>query len=156
MERRNALIALVCGGSAIAGGVVGVPAAIYALSTTKREGQLWRDIGPVEEFELGRIVPAKVQRDTQATKHQVVEAGIYVWRKTTEEIIVFSRSCTDLGCPVTFDAGSRCFFCPCHGGIFDQHGERMAGPPDRPLYRYANRIQLGILQVDLHSVPPMI
>jgi hypothetical protein len=65
--------------------------------------------------------------------------GVYVWRPTDEEVVVFSRSCTDLGCPVIWDGGSQCFFCPCHGGIFARDGRRMAGPPDRELYRYANR-----------------
>ncbi|WP_164102419.1 QcrA and Rieske domain-containing protein [Candidatus Laterigemmans baculatus] len=85
-----------------------------------------------------------------------VAQSVYVWRRSAEEVVVFSRSCTDLGCPVTWDPGSHCFLCPCHGGIFAKDGERMAGPPDRPLYRYANRVRDGRLEIDLSSVPPMV
>jgi menaquinol-cytochrome c reductase iron-sulfur subunit len=52
-----------------------------------------------------------------------------------------------------YDRGSACFFCPCHGGIFRQNGERLAGPPKRPMYRYAHRLRDGIVEIDLQSVP---
>jgi len=156
MERRTALIMLVVGGSAATGAAVGIPVAIFALSTDPDHRPQWRDLGPAEDFEVGAMTAARVQRDAEAAKNQVVEAGVYVWRPALDDFVVFSRSCTDLGCPITFDPGSRCFFCPCHGGIFDGQGERMAGPPDRPLFRYTHRLQHGILQVDLLSVPPMV
>ena len=31
----------------------------------------------------------------------------------------------------------------------------MAGPPNKPLYRYANRVRDGVLEIDLFSLPPM-
>ena len=158
MERRNVLILLVCGGSAAAASVVGIPALIYAVApggSGRRLGD-WRDIGPLEEFSVGEIEDAVVQPAAEAAAVQSIRAGVYVWRRTADDVVVFSRSCTDLGCPVTFDRGSHCFLCPCHGGIFDQQGNRMAGPPDRPLYRYEYRVRDGILQVDVSSVPPMV
>jgi menaquinol-cytochrome c reductase iron-sulfur subunit len=83
------------------------------------------------------------------------EKGVFVWRASEEEVVVFSRNCTDLSCPVTWDPGSNWFYCPCHGGIFAQDGTNVAGPPTRPLYRYANRVQNGVLEIDLLSLPPM-
>lgn len=85
------------------------------------------------------------------------EKGVYVWRKSEKEadVVVFSRNCTDLSCPVKFDEGSECFYCPCHGGIFDKQGIPLAGPPSVPLYRYANRVRGGVLEIDLNSLPPM-
>lgn len=166
MERRQLLTLLVHGGSATVALVVGVPTLIYAVSPGARDqaAARWRDLGPLEAFPLGEITASVVQRDpvpepaSQGGRaaDAALRPGVYVWRVAENEVIVFSRSCTDLGCPVTFDRGSECFFCPCHGGIFDKQGERMAGPPDRPLYRYDTRIQSGMLQVDLSSVPPMV
>jgi menaquinol-cytochrome c reductase iron-sulfur subunit len=69
--------------------------------------------------------------------------------------VVFSRNCTDASCPVVFDAGSDCFLCPCHGGVFSKDGTPLHGPPPRPLWRYAARVRAGVLEIDLNSLPPM-
>ncbi|MGV3486131.1 MAG: ubiquinol-cytochrome c reductase iron-sulfur subunit [Planctomycetaceae bacterium] len=172
MERRQALALLVHGGSATVAMIVGIPTLIYALSPAARVAKtpLWRDLGGLDLFPIGELTAAKISTardstadeqkqadsESQSATPQSLSPGVYVWRVSRDEVIVFSRSCTDLGCPVTFDRGSECFFCPCHGGIFNKQGERMAGPPDRPLYRYDTRVHQGVLQVDLSSVPPMI
>jgi menaquinol-cytochrome c reductase iron-sulfur subunit len=158
IQRRILLGRLVQGGSAIIALVVGVPTAITALSpaTRKERAPAWRDVGPVDEFQVDEMHAAIVQRDESLRSPVLAEMLVYVWRRSEEDFVVFSRSCTDLGCPVTWDEGSHCFLCPCHGGIFAQNGDRMAGPPDRPLYRYAHRITDGRLEIDLRSVPPML
>lgn len=158
MERRAVLAVLVQVGSAIVALIVGIPTLIYALSPLgkKRSGEDWRALGPLAEFPLGEVKEGIVQPGEGSGPQQAVVQGVYVWRRSQEEVVVFSRSCTDLGCPILWDRGSHCFLCPCHGGIFDHHGERMAGPPDRPLYRYANRVRDRLLEIDLSSVPPMV
>lgn len=158
MERRTVLNLLVQGGSAAAALAVGVPTLIYAVTAGRRdvEAPEWRDLGPLDSFSVGEYHEAVIERSPENEAAQTIRSGVYVWRVSDTQMIVFSRSCTDLGCPVTFDRGSQCFLCPCHGGIFDKRGERMAGPPDRPLYRYETRIKDGVLQVDLSSVPPMV
>ena len=169
MERRRALTWLVHGGSATVALVVGVPTLIYAISPSEDSDdvQQWATLGPVDTFKIGavRVAVAKALPDRttddlvsqQAANERSANAAllpsVYVWRTSDLEFVVFSRSCTDLGCPVTFDQGSTCFFCPCHGGIFDQEGRPMAGPPDRPLYRYQSRIESGELIINLRSVP---
>lgn len=158
MERRKALTLLVHGGSASIAALVGIPTLIYAISpgTNRRSEQRWGSLGPLADFVPGTISAAVVQLPKDDRVSSPVKPGVYVWRVDQEEVIVFSRSCTDLGCPVTFDPGSECFFCPCHGGIFSKQGDPMAGPPDRPLYRYHTRLQNDELQIDLNSVPPMV
>jgi len=158
MDRRKVLTLMVHGGSAAAAVVVGVPTLIYVVSPGGggQDAPMWRDVAALDQFPVGQVSAAMVQRSTDNPAAQAVRSGVYVWRVGDQDVIVFSRSCTDLGCPVTFDRGSECFLCPCHGGIFDKQGERMAGPPDRPLYRYETRINDGILQVNLSSVPPMV
>ena len=49
--------------------------------------------------------------------------------------IVFSNRCMHLGCPVAVAQGIG-FACPCHGGQYDEQGQRTAGPPIRPLDRF--------------------
>jgi menaquinol-cytochrome c reductase iron-sulfur subunit len=160
MERRTLLTMLVHGGSVLVGLVIGIPALVAGLSQALkgRRGELWRPLGSLDQFEVGRTQPAVIEHASQGEPRPVSRQGVYVWRTgiAEDEVVVFSRSCTDLGCPVTFDAGSHCFYCPCHGGIFARDGARMAGPPDRPLDRYASRVREGVLEVDVYSVPPMV
>ena len=107
----------------------------------------------LDDFPVGAMTRAEVDVPRPDSSRALREKGVYVWRVSGEAIVVFSRNCTDLSCPVTYDPGSECFFCPCHGGIFAKDGERLAGPPNRPLYRYATRIEQGVLEIDLNSVP---
>lgn len=169
MERRTVLAVLLQAGSAVVALVVGIPTLISVLSPAARDrrGPAWRSVGLLEQFPVGEVREGTIQREPQSPElAQTLDRGtecsalatqaVYVWRPSEEEVVVFSRSCTDLGCPVTWDAGSHCFLCPCHGGIFAKNGDRMAGPPDRPLYRYDNRLRDGRIEIDLSSVPPMV
>lgn len=35
------------------------------------------------------------------------------------DLVAFSTMCTHMGCPVSYDASSRTFKCPCHYSLFD-------------------------------------
>ncbi|TAJ32222.1 MAG: ubiquinol-cytochrome c reductase iron-sulfur subunit [Nitrospirae bacterium] len=56
--------------------------------------------------------------------------------RTNEEVMAFSRRCTDLGCLVSWSKEREQFLCPCHQGVFDKTGRNIAGPPPRPLDRF--------------------
>jgi menaquinol-cytochrome c reductase iron-sulfur subunit len=157
MNRRRWLAALIGLGGAVLGGVAAVPAVLAALTPAlrPRRGRRWRAVGPLEDFSLGNVEKVIVPLDRGDWSQSLSEKAVYVWRRSEEEVIIYSRNCTDLSCPVNYDAGSECFFCPCHGGIFAKDGRPMAGPPSRPLYRYANRVRDGVLEIDLNSLPPM-
>jgi len=45
------------------------------------------------------------------------------------EFFAFSNRCPHLGCKVKWEADKSRFFCPCHGGIFNDNGVAIAGPP---------------------------
>lgn len=47
--------------------------------------------------------------------------------------IAFNAVCTHLGCVVKWVETGQEFFCPCHGGKFDQKGQVTGGPPPQPL-----------------------
>jgi cytochrome b6-f complex iron-sulfur subunit len=48
-------------------------------------------------------------------------------------IRALSLRCTHAGCLVNWNPKERRFLCPCHGGVFDERGERVSGPPPAPL-----------------------
>lgn len=156
ISRRKVMKWVVMGIGAATTGALGVPALLSTLSPTiKRDDkERWRALGQLERFPMEQIVSARVETRLQKDfMHKALPKDVYVWRKREGEIVVYSRSCTDLGCPVKFDQGSECFFCPCHGGIFSKEGSVMAGPPKGPLYRYNTRVIDGFLEIDLSSVP---
>lgn len=156
MKRRTILKWGVNGiGLAIAA-MVGIPALIAGFAPSwmyRKRRNVWRSVGAVEAFSVGDMHKIVVSMPAEEWGEALREKAVYVWRPSAEETVVYSRSCTDLGCPLTFDPGSECFFCPCHGGIFNKNGERIAGPPSRPMYRFAFRITNGEIEIDLASVP---
>ena len=158
MQRRMLLKqALAVGGGMVLSAIAAVPAFIAAISPaiTGARRDVWQRLGPLQEFPLDEITQATAHVPREDEARGLREKAVYVWRPSEEEVVVFSRNCTDLSCPVTYDPGSECFFCPCHGGIFAKNGDRLAGPPNRPLYRYATRVRNGKLEIDLSSLPPM-
>jgi menaquinol-cytochrome c reductase iron-sulfur subunit len=159
MARRDFLKKLaLLGGGTVVTAVVGIPSLALLLSPVLRDrkGSAWRPIGELAEFPVGKVSKAVFDPARRDWAGSVREQAVYVRREPDGTAVVFSRSCTDVGCAVNHDAGSDCFFCPCHGGIFDGNGVPMAGPPPRPLYRYATRVVDGVLEIDLRSVPPMV
>lgn len=158
MNKRSFSKLIIAGGGLVVGGIVGIPVFLAAISPSlrRRTGEQWQAVGPINEFPLGQMIKTVVPVPRDDWARALREKGVFVIRRSEEEIIVFSRNCTDLSCPVTWEPGSEWFFCPCHGGIFDEEGSPRAGPPKIPLYRYANRIRGDVLEVDLNSVPPII
>lgn len=157
MNRRDFISVTVKTGGAAAAAIVGIPTAVTVISPAWRSlrNPAWVDLAPLSDFPVGEVSLAVVEVRRDDWAEALRKRGVFVWRPHEQELRVFSRTCTDLGCPVAWDPGSGWYFCPCHGGIFDREGVPQAGPPPRPLYRYATRIVEGTLQIDLHSVPPV-
>jgi menaquinol-cytochrome c reductase iron-sulfur subunit len=132
------------------------------------------DLGPLENFPQGRFVIATYMELPE--QGEVTRRTAYIRNNGFTEdgqpsfTTIFSR-CVHLGCPVqpsgllfeeekttykdvelipTEPAG---FGCPCHGGSYDNEGNRVAGPPVRALDRYEFSIENGNLFVGkLYSV----
>jgi len=156
MKRRTLLNLFVAGGGMLVSGIVAIPALLTGLSPalqpSRRES--WRPIGPLNEVPIGTVQDGAIVAEPDSWPRTLPGKSVFIWRPSAEELVVFSRSCTDLGCPLDHEAGSGCYFCPCHGGIFAPDGERLAGPPNRPMDRYAHRVRDGVLEIDVSSLPP--
>ena len=154
-SRRTISGLLVASGSLLAGGVLGIPTLIFALSPVfKRRRETWRSLGPLQDFRTGKVSQGVISIDRAAWPRSFGQQAVFVWRRSKEDIIVFSRSCTDLGCPLDYEPGSGCFLCPCHGGIFAQDGQPLAGPTQSPMHRYSHRVRAEVLEIDIASIPP--
>lgn len=156
MNRRTMMAWSVRGIGLAVAAMVGIPSLIAGFSPLwkpRPREEEWRSLGRVGEFPVGEMRKIVVRLPEEKWGDALREKAVYAWRPSDGEAIVYSGSCTDLGCPLTYDPGSRCFFCPCHGGIFDKDGRRLAGPPKRPMYRFTVRIVDNEVLIDLNSVP---
>lgn len=134
---------------------IGIPVLIAGLSPvwqSRRRG-VWVAVGNVDQFPVGAVQRQEITRNRDEWPRSFSQQTVYIVRPSESELHVLSQSCTDLGCPLDYDARSTCFYCPCHGGIFTKDGSRLAGPPDRPMHRYAHRVRDGVLEVDVLSLP---
>ena len=67
--------------------------------------------------------------------------------RTESGYLAYDGRCTHMGCPITPDAGTGGFSCPCHAGRFDASGSPVSGPPKAPLAKLAVAVEGGVLVV---------
>jgi menaquinol-cytochrome c reductase iron-sulfur subunit len=164
---------------ALIGAIVTLPALGFALMPSFLKQKAHKvDLGPLSDFEENqwRVVtfirdPAQgeISRRTAFIRNNGLLNG-------QPSVTVISNRCAHVGCPVqpggpvflkqektvktrngdvniTPVLPAAGFICPCHGGTYDQEGNRIAGPPVRGLDRYEFDIVDGRLVLgDLYSV----
>ena len=164
---------------ALIGAIVTLPALGFAIlpGFLKQKGHKV-DLGPLSDFAENqwRVVtfirdPAQgeISRRTAFVRNNGLLNGV-------PDVTVISNRCAHVGCPVqpggpVFQDKEKTvktsngdvlitpvlpaagFICPCHGGTYDQEGNRIAGPPVRGLDRYEFEVVDGRLVLgDLYSV----
>lgn len=126
-----------------------VPSSIYVLSPLwKRNEEEWVEIADVAQIPKGE--PTKIDYTRRKKDGWVtIEERASVWVVTADgqEFTVFDPRCTHLGCPYRWEANKHQFLCPCHNGIFSVDGAVLAGPPPRPLDRFASKVVRGKLLI---------
>jgi menaquinol-cytochrome c reductase iron-sulfur subunit len=152
-------------------GIVTVPILGFAIGPVfQHQHHHEVDLGPLSNFKEGQFVVATYISDP--SEGEISRRTAYVRNNgflgTKPSFTVISNRCVHLGCPVqpngpmfdtkevelhtksgpvtltpTLPAGG--FGCPCHGGQYDQEGNRTAGPPVRALDRYEFYIRNGRL-----------
>src|ERR671934_842965 len=156
---------------AIIGGVVTVPAVGFAVlpAFLKQHGHEV-DLGPISDFPEGQYIVATFLREP--SQGEISRRTAYIRNNGAlsgkPSFTCISNRCAHLGCPVqpggpSFDDKKTTvktengevtlipalpaagFICPCHGGAYDQEGNRTAGPPVRGLDRYEFSIRHGRL-----------
>ena len=139
MLRRRRFLTFWTGGVlATLGGLIVAPAVAFVT------GPLWRrttpseagfaDAGPLDALVIGQwklLSIDIVRQDGWSKEHQA--RSVYALRQGTgaADVMVLSPICTHLGCPIALSPDGSDFKCPCHGGVFNQEGVRISGPPPR-------------------------
>jgi len=147
VSRRRMLRWLTLLSATASGALVGFPAlrALLWPAFKRAAPESWTRLGDAASFELG--VPAKIDfSDTVKDGWLVSRVMRSVWLYTADgkHFIAYNARCTHLGCGYSYDGESKVFRCPCHEGKFDvQTGNRLAGPPPRPLDRLKLKVEDG-------------
>lgn len=117
------------------------------------------NLGPLSELEKGPF-PKKVDyvatiKDAWVTTEQ--KGFVYVAKdEVKQELLFMSPVCTHLGCTVPYadeeqKAEGMAFYCPCHGGEYDELGNNIGGPPLRPFDIFQPIIQEGNVYISVLS-----
>ncbi|HET9121094.1 MAG TPA: Rieske (2Fe-2S) protein [Solirubrobacterales bacterium] len=146
------------GGVAVA--AVALPAVGFAVAPLfEEEAEPWQAVGSTTDFtpdtyrpvtitivqgigETGKSTAYIRQGNPEITANQTKYPP-----ETPNEYIAISTRCAHVGCPVRFVGASGNFICPCHGGVYGFLGERIGGPPVRPLDRFQTRVTNGQVEV---------
>lgn len=99
------------------GGLLGLDGLIRYLNYYPPEAPVEFDLGDIANFPVG-----------SRTVRSDIPAIIY---NRDGEIIAYSLVCTHLGCTITESPSG--FDCPCHGSRYDENGNVLAGPAQKPL-----------------------
>ena len=164
---------------ALIGVIVTLPAAGFALLPGfLKQKQHKVDLGPISGFEENKWKIVTFVRDP--THGEISRRTAFVRNNGllngVPSFTILSNRCAHVGCPVqpggpvfakeektikshngevliTPMLPAAGYICPCHGGSYDQEGNRIAGPPVRGLDRYEFDIVNGRLVLgDLYSV----
>lgn len=149
VNRREALntIAFWCA-TAGAVGAIGVPATRFLVGASFEEGaHKWVPVAPLEQLTTGDFKRVVFEFRTQDAWHEVRKEGLLYARLGADgEPLVFSATCTHLGCNVNWRKDEKRFACPCHAGFYDLDGKVTSGPPPRPLERMETRLTDGVVE----------
>jgi len=123
----------------IMGLIVGIPAVSYLISPARKGSAAddWIPLGLLENYPIG--VPTLfsfTRTKVNGWERTVNSYGVFVIRKSEQDVTVLSNKCTHLSCRVNWVEADQHFFCPCHDAQFGIDGEVLGGPPPRPLDAY--------------------
>jgi menaquinol-cytochrome c reductase iron-sulfur subunit len=151
INRRQFAVHAIAGLVSAIGLGMSVPAAVYVFGAPSKRETGWIDAGAVDSLRSGVPVELPIFR-VHRDGWKITSEQDTVWvLKKGDELIAFSPRCTHLGCAYHWDLSQKKFVCPCHGSVFSETGEVVAGPAPRPLDRYLTRVDgdrlwLGKLQ----------
>jgi Rieske Fe-S protein len=157
------------GVGALIGGIVTLPALGFMIAPAfVDQGYDEVDLGPLANFPEDQYVIATFYsaKDEGSVGRRTAFVRNNGTKNQVPSFTIISNRCAHLGCPtqpqglpgeaknitaanrqvsITPVASVSGFQCPCHGGAYDDEGNRTAGPPVRSLDRYQFLIRNGNL-----------
>ena len=147
MQRRTFLARLTQFLSALIAFMFALPVFTFIRGSASNKTNSFFPIGRLSDLEeaVTRVSFTRFIRDGWMVRS--VEDYVWIRKKADGSLVIFEPHCTHLGCAYAWNQSNHHFECPCHGGKFDENGQRIAGPPPRPLDRYELKIVNGEIQI---------
>ena len=135
----------------VMGVVVGLPAIGYLVGPFLKvsSSDVWIPLGPLKNYPVGTppTLFSFTRTKINGWERTTNSYGVFVYRQTDTETIVFSNVCTHLACRVKWEQENQVYHCPCHDAEFGTQGEIIQGPQNRPMDRYENKVENGTLMI---------
>jgi menaquinol-cytochrome c reductase iron-sulfur subunit len=142
MERRTFLARIVQLFTALIGTIFALPVISFVRSVlgsgAAETSYTVGDISSLQD-EVTQVRFTRLIRDGWMVRR--VEEYVWIRKKTDGGVVAFEPHCTHLGCAYDWNSNTKQFVCPCHGGKFDLEGNRIAGPPPRPLDQFDVKVE---------------
>lgn len=144
-SRRSVLGWLVTAINVGVGAALAVPAIRFVTAPLgHRLTETWVDVMADSDLKTGQTREAKFSLQVRDGYHTVERNyTVYLHRDHAGNVKCFDPACTHLGCRVKFQDEQRRYFCPCHGGVFDEAGKVVSGPPPTGLVEHPVRVENG-------------
>ena len=110
---------------------------------TKRKPGVWVPV--LDQDELAEGITKGLTYELEDEDGYMISKrkyGLYLMRKGSR-IAAYDPTCPHLGCHVEYKELKKRYICPCHGGTFDEEGNRISGPPPRGLTKLATKVENG-------------
>ena len=155
VDRRTFLGRVTIGASAAIAGLVGLPIIGYLFAPLfAPPPPTFVEVGKLDDFKQGETQLVHFKDPSPlAWAGQTAETALWVRRRALADFQVFNVNCTHLGCPVDWRASARLFFCPCHGGVYNEDGSVAGGPPPRALFEREWRVDGDRLLIREAALP---
>lgn len=109
----------------------------------KKKAGRWIPVLEESELPLNSVKEVTFTVKVEDGYHIVDRAYTVFLKRNDNNIVCIDPACTHLGCRIKHQTDSRRFICPCHGGVFDEDGNVVSGPPPKPLERHDVKIEDG-------------
>jgi menaquinol-cytochrome c reductase iron-sulfur subunit len=152
ISRRGFVTGVVALVGGVISAIIGIPAIGYLISPglRRRITDEWVPIGKLADIPLDTPTLSTFTRTSQTGWERTATSyGVYVIRRSEDQLDVFSNTCTHLSCRVAWDDEQDAFICPCHDGRFAKDGSIISGPQPRALDRFEFKVEEDTVLVHL-------
>jgi menaquinol-cytochrome c reductase iron-sulfur subunit len=113
----------------------------------KRAPGRWVPVLSAQDLAEGQTRSVMYQSNTRdGYMDSSLKAMVYLHR-SGNDVEAINPICTHLGCLTRFQEARQEYVCPCHGGVYDVHGRRVAGPPPRNLAHVETKTEAGMIWI---------
>jgi menaquinol-cytochrome c reductase iron-sulfur subunit len=146
IKRRGFMTGAIYMLASVMGGAFVASVSTYLLGSPQTEDSGWADAGDISDLQPGAPQQLSFSRSREdGWRLQNEKASAWVVIDDHMHVTAFSPRCTHLGCAYHWQANRKEFVCPCHGSVFSKNGDMVSGPANRPLDRYAVKVDAGRL-----------